>query len=137
MLIYLGTPMVAAGLWKRQDIDRVEASLYRKVLGVCNMVSNKVILNTMTSIRLAGEVVNYLSREAWEQFRRQNRVTAFFNKKETEDSTRVPIDNNNKTTEKEQLPRREKIYVPKIMLNMMLATTTNSTSVHFGTDHMC
>jgi sortase (surface protein transpeptidase) len=101
------------------------------------MVSNKVILNTMTSIRLAGEVVNYLSREAWEQFRRQNRVTAFFNKKETEDSTRVPIDNNNKMTEKEQLPRREKIYVPKIMLNMMLATTTNSTSVHFGTDHMC
>ena len=101
------------------------------------MVSNKVILNTMTSIRLAGEVVNYLSREAWEQFRRQNRVTAFFNKKETEDSTRVPIDNNNKMTKKEQLPRREKIYVPKIMLNMMLATTTNSTSVHFGTDHMC
>jgi sortase (surface protein transpeptidase) len=101
------------------------------------MVSNKVILNTMTNIRLAGEVVNYLSREAWEQFRRQNRVTAFFNKKETEDSTGVPKDNNNKATEKEQLPRREKIYVPKIMLNMMLATTTNSTSVHFGTDHMC
>ena len=74
--------MVAAGLWKRQDIDRIEASLYRKVLGVNNMVSNKVILNSMTSIRLAGEVVNYLSREAWEQFRRQNRVTAFFEKKE-------------------------------------------------------
>jgi hypothetical protein len=31
-----------------------------------NMVSNKVILNSMTSIRLAGEVVTYLSREAWE-----------------------------------------------------------------------
>ena len=101
------------------------------------MVSNKVILNTMTSIRLAGEVVNYLSREAWEQFRRQSRVTTFFNKKETEDSNRVRNGNNNNTTEKEQLPRREKIYVPKIMLNMMLATTTNSTSVHFGTDHMC
>ena len=89
MLIYLGTPMVAAGLWKRKDVDRVEASLYRKVLRRGNMVSNKVILNSMTSIRLAGEVVNYLSKEAWEQFRRQNRVTAFFNKKETEDSTRV------------------------------------------------
>ena len=129
--------MVAAGLWKRQDIDRIEASLYRKVLGVCNMVSNKVILNTMTSIRLAGEVVNYLSREAWEEFRRQNRVTAFFNKKESEDSSRVQKHRNNQATEKEQLPRREKIYVPKIMLNMMLATTTNSTSVHYGTDHMC
>ena len=53
------------------------------------MVSNEVILNTMTSIRLAGEVVNYLWREAWEQFRRQDRVTAFFNKNETEDSTSV------------------------------------------------
>ena len=61
MLIYLGTPMVAAGVSKRQEIDRIEASLYRKVLGVGNMVSNKAILNTMTSIRLAGEVVNYLS----------------------------------------------------------------------------
>ena len=86
MLIYLGTPMVAAGVLKRQDIDRIEASLYRKVLGVGNMVSNKAILNTMTSIRLAGEVVNYLSKEAWGQFRRQNRVTSFFDKKETENS---------------------------------------------------
>ena len=86
MLIYLGTPMVAAGVWKRSDIDRIEASLYRKVLGVSNMVSNKAILNTMTSIRLAGEVVNYLSKEAWVQFRKQNRVTSFFNKKETENS---------------------------------------------------
>ena len=86
MLIYLGTPMVAAGVWKRQDIDKIEASLYRKVLGVGNMVSNKAILNTMTSIRLAGEVVNYLSREAWVQYRRQNRVTSFFDKKEAENS---------------------------------------------------
>jgi hypothetical protein len=36
------------------------------VLGIGNMISNKAILNTMTSIRLAGEVVNYLSKEAWE-----------------------------------------------------------------------
>ena len=58
--------MVAAGIWKRQDVDRIEASLYRKVLNVSNMISNKVILNTMTGIRLAGEVVNYLAKETWE-----------------------------------------------------------------------
>ena len=40
----------------------------------------------MTNIRLAGEVVNYLSKDAWEQFRRQNRVTDYFNKKESEGS---------------------------------------------------
>ena len=101
------------------------------------MISNKVILHTMTSIRLAGEVVNYLSKEAWEQFRRQNRVTAFFEKKDNEDSNRVHRNTNNKTTEKEPLPRRDKIYVPRVMINMMQATTANSTSIHYGTDHMC
>ena len=78
--------MVAAGVWKQQDIDRIKAGLYKKMLGVGNTVSNKAILNTMTSIRLAGEVVNYLSKEAWVQFRRQNRVTTYFDKKETEKS---------------------------------------------------
>ena len=73
----------------------------------------------MTSIRLAGEVVNYLSKEAWEQFRRQNRVTAFFEKKESEDSDRVRRKTGDKTTEKEPLPRRDKLYVPRIMSNMM------------------
>ena len=135
MLIYIGTPMVAAGLWKRSDIDRIEASLYRKVLRIGDMVSNRAILNTMTNIRLAGEVTNYLSKEAWEQFRRQNRVTAFFTKKEENERTNSAV--GHQLNNKEPLPRREKIYVPKIMLNMMLATTSNSTSVHYGMDHMC
>ena len=38
MLIYIGTPMVAAGIWKRPEVDRIEASLYRKVLRVGNMM---------------------------------------------------------------------------------------------------
>jgi len=83
------------------------------------MISNKVILNTMTSIRLAGEVVNYLSKEAWEQFRRQNRVTAFFEKKENESSSRAQRNTDNKSPDKESLPRRDKIYVPRVMLNIM------------------
>jgi hypothetical protein len=58
--------MVAAGILRRQDIDRIEAILCCKVLGIRNMISNKAILNTMTSIPLAGEVVNCLSKEAWE-----------------------------------------------------------------------
>ena len=89
MLIYIGTPMAAAGLWKRSDIDRFEASLYRKVLRIGNMVPNKAILNTMTNIRLAGEIVSNLSKGAWEQFRRQNRVTVYFDKKEAEELSRV------------------------------------------------
>ena len=60
--------MSAAGLWKRQDINRFEAAIYRKILGVPNNVTNKAILNTMTSMRLAGEAITYLSKNAWEQF---------------------------------------------------------------------
>jgi hypothetical protein len=57
MLIYIGTPMSAAGLWKRQAIDRLEAAIYRKILGVPNNIPYKAIINTMTSMRLAGEAI--------------------------------------------------------------------------------
>ena len=70
--------MVVAGLWTRQDIDSLEAGLYCKILFVGNGVSNKAILNTMLSIRLAGEAIQHLARGAWEESRRQTRVTSFF-----------------------------------------------------------
>ena len=78
MLIYIGTPMVAAGVWKRPDIDRIEARIYRKIMRIGNNITNNAILNTMTNIRLAGEVVSYLSKGAQDEFRRQNRVTKYF-----------------------------------------------------------
>ena len=56
----------------------MEAGLYRKILFIGNGVSNKAILNTMLSIRLAGEAIQHLARVAWEESRRQTRVTSFF-----------------------------------------------------------
>jgi hypothetical protein len=32
---------------------------------------------------------------------------------------------------------REKLYIPRVMAETMLAATANSTSVHFGFNHMC
>ena len=55
--------MVAAGIWKREDIDKIEASLYRKVLRVANNITNKAILNTMSNINLAGHVIDKLSKD--------------------------------------------------------------------------
>jgi hypothetical protein len=80
MLIYIGTPMMAVGLWNCEDIDRIEASLYRRIMRIGNDIPNKVILNTMTSNRLAADVVYYLSREAQSEYRRQSRVTKYFDK---------------------------------------------------------
>ena len=77
--------MAAVGLWKREDIDRVEASLYRKIMRIGNDIPNTVVLNTMTNIRLAGEVIHYQSRESWNEYRRQNRFTKYFGKREDGD----------------------------------------------------
>ena len=45
ILIYIGTPMVAAGLWKREDIDRTEAQLYRAINNLPNVISNRALMN--------------------------------------------------------------------------------------------
>ena len=82
LLIYIGTPMYVAGLWKRKDIDSIEASLYRKILFLNKSISNKAILNTMTSIRLAGEAINNLANRTREESERQKRITSYFEKEE-------------------------------------------------------
>jgi len=87
MLIYIGTPLMAVGLWSREDVNRVEASLYRKIMRIGNDVTHAAILNTFTNIRLAGEVIYYLSREAWDEYRRQNRVTKYFDQIEKGEAT--------------------------------------------------
>ena len=82
LLIYIGTPMYVAGLWKRKDIDSIEANLYRKILFLNKSISNKAILNTMTSIRLAGEAINSLDNRTREKSERQKRITSYFEKEE-------------------------------------------------------
>jgi len=70
--------MVVAGLWKRKDIDALEASLYRKILFLSRGISNKAIIITMTSIRLAGEAINNLAIRTREETERQKRITSYF-----------------------------------------------------------
>jgi hypothetical protein len=74
--------MYVAGLWKRKDIDSIEANLYRKILFLNKSISNKAILNTMTSIRLAGEAINNLANRTREESERQKRITSYFEKEE-------------------------------------------------------
>ena len=46
--------MVMAGLWKRKDIDAMEASLYRKVLLLQNGISNRAILEYYDKYKACG-----------------------------------------------------------------------------------
>ena len=66
ILIYIGTPLVTVGLWHKKDIDRLEAGQYRKILGCNNTITNKAILHTMTSMKLAGDAIMQLQKGVYE-----------------------------------------------------------------------
>ena len=74
ILVYIGTPMVAAGLWKREDIDRMETQLFTEVNGFPNVISNKAILNVACSMRNAWEIVEQLAQRENLQSRRQQQL---------------------------------------------------------------
>jgi hypothetical protein len=63
-------------------------------------------------------------------------MIASFKKKEIGNSIRAPLNKNSIGT-RVNAGQRSRKYVPKILLNMKLATTDNSTSVHFGMNHLC
>ena len=74
ILVYIGTPMVAAGLWKREDIDRTEAQLYRSINNLPNLVSNKALMNVACGLRNAWDIVEPLALRANLQSRRQTQL---------------------------------------------------------------
>ena len=56
--------MVAASLWKRKDIDHLEAQLFWEVDGLPNVISNKAIMNVACSMRNAWEIVESMALRA-------------------------------------------------------------------------
>ena len=130
--------MVTAGLWKRKDIDSLEASLYRKIMFLSNSISNKAILNTMTSIRLAGDAIENLVKRTREDAERQKRITSFYEGEPKGQPKGKPEGKPKGEPERNHWKKpKQKLYVPRIMAEMMLASTSNSTSIHFGVGHLC
>ena len=74
ILVYTGTPMAAAGLWKREDIDRLKAQVFREVNGLPNVISNKAIMNVACSMRNAWEIIQGLAQSANLQAKRQQQI---------------------------------------------------------------
>ena len=74
ILIYIGTPMVAAKLWKEADIDRLETQLYREVNRAPNVICNKAVMNVTRSLRRAWEVMTPLVDRARLQSSSQSKL---------------------------------------------------------------
>ena len=81
ILIYIGTPMVAAGLWQRREIDREETQLLRKVYNLLNKITSRAVNNILTQMRPAWSVVERLAAKIWRMFKKQYRVTEYYEKK--------------------------------------------------------
>ena len=74
ILIYIGNPILAAGLWKRDDIDRTEAQLNRANKNLPNVVSNRALMNVACGLRNAWDIVEPLALRANLQSRRQTQL---------------------------------------------------------------
>ena len=48
LLIYMGTPIVAAKIWTGNDIANEEIRLYRKIYRLPNTISNRAIQHITT-----------------------------------------------------------------------------------------
>ena len=70
LLVYIGTPMVAAKVWKGEDIAREEVRMYRKIYRLSNTISNKAIMNVTTHMRPARDIVEALAGKAWRMYKR-------------------------------------------------------------------
>jgi hypothetical protein len=44
-LVYKGTPLVALSLYKKEDLEFIQAQLYREVNSLSNIFSQKAIMN--------------------------------------------------------------------------------------------
>ena len=57
LLIYLGTPMVAAEIWKIDDIERKEKGIIKQTMFVPQSINPDIIANLVRNTRPAAEVV--------------------------------------------------------------------------------
>ena len=65
---------MAAGIWKRDDIDRTEEQLYRSINNLPNLVRNKALMNVACGLRNAWDIVEPLALRANLQSRRQTQL---------------------------------------------------------------
>ena len=53
LLIYLGTPMVAGGLWKKDDIEKLEKAIIKETMMVPQNINSDIITNLVRNTRPA------------------------------------------------------------------------------------
>ena len=118
LLIYIGTPMVAAGIWKRQDVDRKERQVFKKMAMVPNSVNPEIITNLMREKRPAWTVIEKLAKKS-------NR---------TNESQSTLTWSQGKRAER---THKEAIYIPKSIAEQIWAASINKTEIRYSRENIC
>ena len=64
ILIYIGTPLVAANVWNQKHIEQIEAQLFRQVNNLPTVIRNKAFMHVACSLRPAWEIIKLLKTKA-------------------------------------------------------------------------
>ena len=63
LLIYVGTPLVTAGLWRRKDIEYIEKQTLKKSAMVPNNIHPDIVANLTSEKRRTWEVIERLAKK--------------------------------------------------------------------------
>lgn len=83
LLIYHGTPMVSAEIWKQADIRQLECQLYRESSAISNQVSNEAVINVLQYSAPAWEVVTRLAKQSALRSQNQKGIREYFEASQT------------------------------------------------------
>lgn len=64
LIIYHGTPLVAAKVWKQQDIESLERRSYRKAYGLSHDIGGVTMMNVASSQEPVWKVIERLANKA-------------------------------------------------------------------------
>ena len=63
LLIYVGTPLVTTGLWRRRDIEHIERQTLKKAAMVPNNINPDIVANLTSEKRRTWEIIERLARK--------------------------------------------------------------------------
>ena len=102
LLIYLGTPMVAGGLWNKNIIEKMERSMIKKSMMVPQNINPDIITNLVRNTKPAAEIVERLAKRTNLTNERQSQIQW-------------------KPQAKIERPKQVKLYIPRIIANQIWA----------------
>ena len=118
LLIYIGTPMVAGGLWKKADIERKEKGIIKESMMIPQNINPDIVANLVRNTQPAAEVVAKLALRTTLTNQRQKQLPW----------------KGNKTDDK---PKRVKLYIPRDIANQIWAQSTNKTEIRYRETNIC